>query len=464
MNKLWFILAVIVSSVLSPAFSLPTKPNIIFILADDLGYGDLGCYGQQKIPTPHIDALAKRGIRFTQAYAGGPVCTPSRSVLMTGLHNGHTPARDNVPHYRSYLVAKDVTIAELLKEQGYRTGGIGKWSLGDPGTEGDATNQGFDMWFGYQNQDHAHYYFPEYLDDSWSPTRRVEYPGNSVSRSVYSHDVMTERALEFIDKNTENPFFLYAAYTVPHFSSGEEDPDKLAVPSLEPYSNKPWSLAAKKYGVMVSRLDKDVGRIVGRVEELGLGENTLIIFTSDQGPLGTGPYEELDNNGPLRGAKRSLYEGGIRVPFIAVWPGQIPADRVSKEIITFWDMLPTLVELSGGGLPTKIDGVSVLNAFLGKSLSVTHEYLYWDYGHTRRRYDQAVRWGRWKGVRLGVGSLIELYDLEADPGETNDISDAHPEVVLKIAQYMKEASIPSDRYPVGQLYRGSPIWKQSDHW
>jgi arylsulfatase A-like enzyme len=433
-------------------------------MADDLGYGDLGCYGQEKIPTPNIDALALEGIRFTQAYAGGPVCTSSRSVLMTGLHNGHSPARDNVPHYDTYLKDEDLTIAELLKEAGYRTGGIGKWSLGDPGTIGDATHQGFDMWFGYQNQDHAHYYFPDYLDDSESPNGRAEFPGNSVTREVYSHDAMTERALKFVKESAKEPFFLYAAYTVPHFASNEEDPDGLAVPSLEPHENKPWSLAAKKYGAMVTKLDNDVGRLVGLLNELGIRENTLIIFTSDHGPLGSGPVEELDSNGPLRGAKRSLYEGGLRVPFIVNWPGVIPSGELSHEIITFWDMLPTLAEVAGVEAPEGIDGISVLEVLKGDSQNANHDYLYWDYGHCRQRYDQAVRLGDWKGIRLGLDNPVQLYDLGSDLSETHDLASEYPEVVESITLIMDSAATPSSRYTIGNLYTGSPIWQQSDHW
>lgn len=436
-----------------------SRPNIVFIMADDLGFGDVGCYGQTMIQTPNIDALAKEGIRFTQAYAGGPVCTSSRSSLMTGLHNGHAPARDNVPHYDSYLEADHVTLAEVLQEAGYRCGGIGKWSLGDPGTVGDATKQGFDMWFGYQNQDHAHYYFPEYLDDSAAPSGRVEFPGNSRTRRVYSHDVMTDRALEFIEDSAGSPFFLYAAYTVPHFADRSEDPDRLSVPSLGEYENKPWSVAAKKYASMVSRLDRDVGRIVQLVEHLGLSENTLIVFTSDQGPLSGGPSEELNSNGPLRGAKRTLYEGGVRIPFIVRWKGRVPAEQTSDETIAFWDMLPTLAEVAGVTSVPDVDGHSVLDAFFGKALGKRHEYLYWDYGHTRRRYDQAVRLEDWKGIRLGVGEPIRLYNLRRDLGESQDVASQHPDVVERVAEIMDTAATPDDRYEVGKPYEGKPIWE-----
>ena len=451
-------------SLLSLPFILVGQPNIIFIMADDLGYGDLGCYGQKLIKTPHIDRLAEEGVRFSQAYAGAPVCTSSRCVLMTGVHNGHSVARDNVPHYDTYLRNSDVTIAEVLKEVGYRCGGVGKWSLGDPGTEGDATNQGFDMWYGYQNQDHAHYYFPEYLDDSENPNGRQSFPANSQSRESYSHDMLTERALKFIEDSGDEPFFLYAAYTVPHFASKDEDPDGLAVPSLEPYADKPWSLAARKYASMIHRLDADVGRMVALIERLGLAEKTLIIVTSDHGPLGRGPVEELDSNGPLRGAKRSLYEGGIRVPFIVRWPGKIPLGKVSDEIITFWDMLPTFAALAGNSPPSGLDGVSVIEAFQGGSLNSPHDYLYWDYGHCRQRYDQAVRWKNWKGIRHGVGGEIQLFNLERDLGETLDVAKVHPEIVKEIEAIMEKAVIPHERYPVGELYQGDAIWKRADHW
>jgi len=437
------------------------RPNIVLIMADDLGYGDLGCYGQQHFSTPHIDALAERGIRFTQAYAGGPVCTSSRSALMTGLHGGHTPARDNVPHYETYLRTNDITVAEILQSRGYRCGGVGKWSLGDPGTEGDATNQGFDMWFGYQNQDHAHYYYPDYLDDSALPSGKLQLPNNSLTKSDYSHDLLTERALDFISDSAEGSFFLYVAYTLPHFSHGSEDPDRLAVPDWEVFGHPRWSDAAKKYAAMVKRLDDDVERIVRHIQRLGLSENTLIIFTSDNGPLGSGPSEELNNNGPLRGAKRSLYEGGIRVPFIASWPGEIPHGTVSDEVIVFWDLLSTFAEISGADAPTAIDGISIVNALKGRGLSDKRDYLYWDYGHTRPRYDQTVRVGDWKGIRFGRGSKLELYNLKSDIGETKDLAAAHPDIVSRIEGIMENAVIPSDRYPIGDLYQGGPIWKKT---
>lgn len=435
----------------------PTRPNIIFLMADDLGYADLGCYGQKLIETPHIDRLAAQGIRFTQAYAGGPVCAASRAVLMTGLHNGHAPARDNVPHYPSYLQEGDVTIAEALKQAGYRCGGVDKWSLGDAGTVGRATNQGFDMWFGYLNQDHAHYYFTEYLDDN---EKRLELTGNRRSQKHYSHDLLTERALKFIQESQAQPFFLYAAYTLPHFSAKEEDAHGLAIPSTDPYSQKDWDAKSKKYAAMIHRLDRDVGRIVTLINKLQLKNRTLIIFTSDNGGHGGVP-QRFDTNGSLRGYKRDLTEGGIRVPFIASWPGAIPANQVSHEIIAFQDMLPTLAELAGADTPKNLDGISMARAFRGQRLESPREFLYWDYGHCRARFDQAVRWKNWKAIRLGRTGKIQLYDLSQDLGETQNVADSHPAVLRQMAEFMESAMTPSPRYPIGNIYRGKPLWQPS---
>jgi arylsulfatase A-like enzyme len=433
-----------------------SPPNIIFIMADDLGYGDLGCYGQKMIRTPHIDRLAENGMRFTQAYAGGPVCTPSRSVLMTGLHNGHTPARDNIPHYHTYLQEGDVTIAEILNKAGYRTGGVGKWSLGDAKTVGRATNQGFDMWLGYLNQDHAHYYYTEYLDYNEG---RLELTDNEILRDHYSHHVLTSGALSFIRGSASKPFFLYLAYTLPHYSASSEDEHRLSVPSTAPYSDYPWPESAKKYAAMLHILDTDVGRVVQLVEELGLSGNTLIIFTSDNGGHDA-IWKEFNTSGPLRGYKRDLTEGGIRVPFIASWPGKIAAGETNHELIAFQDIMPTFAEMAGAELPEKIDGISFLPALTGKPQTEKHPFLYWDYGHCRSRYDQAVRLGKWKGIRYGVQGEIQLYNLETDISEEKNVANMHPSIIYEISQIMESAVIPDDRYQVGKLYNGGPIWKK----
>ena len=430
------------------------KPNVIFIMADDMGYGEAGCYGQELIQTPNIDRMAAEGMRFTQAYAGGTVCTPSRSVLMTGLHGGHTPARDNVPHYHTYLEEEDLTLAEVMKNAGYITGGVGKWSLGDSGTIGRATNQGFDMWLGYLNQDHAHYYYPEYLDLNET---RLELTGNTVTRDRYSHHILTNGALNFIRDQATKPFFLYVAYTLPHFASSQEDEHGLTVPSLHPYQDHPWPERAKKYAAMIHMLDRDVGKILNLVEALELTEKTLIIFTSDNGGHNS-TWESFHTSGPLRGFKRDLYEGGIRVPFIARWPGRIPAGKVSNELITFQDIMPTFAELAGTVPPPGIDGISLLDVLAGKPLKQKHKYLYWDYGHCRSRYDQAVRKGKWKGIRFGLNGDIQLYDLDKDVGEQTDISDQYPAIVHEMERIMETAVIPNPRYEVGKIYKGRPIW------
>ena len=433
-----------------------TKPNIVFIMADDLGYGDLGCYGQPHILTPNIDRLAEQGIRFTQVYAGGTVCAPSRSCLMTGTHGGHTRVRDNIPHYREYFGEDEVTVAKMLKSAGYRCGGIGKWSLGDAGTAGRATNQGFDTWLGYLNQDHAHYYYTEYLDDDEG---RLEMPGNGRSHEFYSHDLMTERALKFIRESKDQPFFFYGAYTVPHFGAKTEDPTGFPVPSDAPYTEKDWDQKSKNYAAMITRLDGDVGRIVALIDSLELSDRTLIVFTSDNGPWGAAP-KMFDSNGPLRGVKRDMYEGGIRVPFIARWPAHCPAGNVSDEVFAFWDMLPTFAELAGAKVPSGRDGISVVPALRGEKLVNPHEYLYWDYGHCRKVYHQAVRMGNWKAIRHGQDADLELYDLSQDIAETQDVAEQHADVVDKVRRIMAAAATPSDRYPIGTIYKGKPIWQK----
>lgn len=465
MNKFFFPTLIILVSINILGWSQNPKnrPNVVFIMADDLGYGDLGCYGQENMRTPNIDKLASEGMRFSQAYAGAPVCAPSRCVLMTGLHNGHAVVRDNVPHYHSYLRDQDITIPEILKKEGYKCGGVGKWSLGDTQTIGSATNQGFDMWFGYLNQDHAHYYYTEYLDDSYRSENqyRYELPGNTKSREFYSHNLMTERALQFIRDSYDEPFFLYVSYTLPHFSAPSEDVDELAVPSTEPYTQEDWEEKSKKYAAMVNMLDADVGRMIHLLNDLNLSDNTIVIFTSDNG--GTSSVgKNLKTNGVLRGYKTNLTEGGIRVPFIVRWPGKIPKGTKSDNIIAFQDMMPTIAELTGADTPEGVDGISMANLLFGKKQEKQHRYLYWDYGHCRNRYDQAVRMGKWKGIRLGQGENIQLYDLDTDISEMHNLAEDYPEIVEEITKIMKTAYIPNERYPIGVKYTGSPIWKKSD--
>lgn len=436
------------------------RPNIIFIMADDLGYGDLGSYGQKKILTPNIDRLAEEGMRFTQAYAGSSVCAPSRSSLLTGFHNGHNRIRDNLPH-GVYLRPDDFTIAELLKQAGYSTGGVGKWGVGIPGSWGLPNQQGFDYWCGHYNQDQAHFYYPDYL---WENDKLVLLQEmvieNEVGKLVgnrggenrfYTHDLFTAKALDFIKRNRENPFFLFASYTVPHFSTYPKDsPKHFIVPSDEPYTGKDWPQIAKNYAAMITHLDRDVGKIVELIKELGLKKNTLIIFTSDNGPYKgvDTPIEFFDSNGPLKGGKRNLYEGGIRIPFIAKWKDVIPEGTVNDHPIAFWDILPTFAELIDYPAQIKTDGISILPELRGKS-SKRHEYLYWDYGHARKTYIQALKYGKYKGINTNVENTnyFELYDLEKDSGEMEDISGEHPELVRQIQSLMQQAHTPTEDYP-----------------
>lgn len=457
----------------SSAVAKPRKrPNIIFIMADDLGYNDLGCYGQKKIVTPNIDQLAAEGTMFTQAYAGSTVCAPSRCSLMTGMHNGHNRIRDNLPN-SIWLRPDDVTVVEILKQAGYKTGGIGKWSLGNPGSWGVPNYQGFDYWYGQIDQNHAHFYYPDYLweNDEVVMLQKVvienevgKLVGNRGGQKMfYTHDLYTEKAIDFIRDNRENPFFLYLSYTIPHFSDYPKDsPDHYLVPSNEPYSKKDWPQIAKNYAAMITRMDSDVGRITALIKEFGLDSNTIIFFTSDNGPYKgvSTPIEFFDSNGVLRGGKRDLYEGGIRVPFIARWPGEIPAGVTNDQIVAFWDILPTLAQIAGLPAPSKIDGISILPSLLGQKQK-QHEYLYWDYGHVRKTFKQAIRMDRWKAVRIGVDEPLELYHLRDDPGETTDLAAKHPEIVTKIESLMEKAYAYSPDYPVKGLNGESYRFKQS---
>jgi len=425
------------------------KPNIIFIMADDLGYADLGCYGQKQILTPNIDQLAKEGTRYTQVYAGATVCAPSRSCLMTGTHGGNTRVRDNLPH-GVFLQPDDVTVAEVLKKAGYKTAGIGKWSLGNPGSWGVPIYQGFDEYFGQLNQDQAHFYYPDYL---WDNDKVMLLKGNrGGKKGEYTHDLFTERALDIINRNKQNNFFLYLAYTIPHYSDySHNSPLSQVVPSDEPYTDKDWPQVEKNYAAMVTRMDKDVGSIMSLLKELGIDDNTIVFFTSDNGPCDCCSHqiEFFESNGDLRGVKRDMYEGGIRIPMIVRWPGQVPVGRVSETIWAFWDFLPTVEDLAGLPISKNINGISYLNELLGKPQTEEHEYFYWDYGHVRDTYMQAVRFGKWKGINMGVNAPFELYDLSTDIGEINNVAEANPDIVTQIKAKMEEAYVASEDYPIG---------------
>ncbi len=439
--------------------SAADQPNIIFIMADDLGYGDLGCYGQEVIQTPNIDRLAAEGLRFTDHYAGSTVCAPARCTLMTGLHTGHARVRgnDRVP-----LEPDDVTVADVLQAAGYATGLIGKWGLGEPESTGIPNRQGFDYFFGYLNQKHAHNYYPEYL---WRQEVQVRLPGNrigpeegvSVERVTYSHDLLAEKALSFVERNQEKPFFLYLALTIPHANNegSRVTGDGMEVPDYGIYADEDWPNVQKGQAAMITLMDADIGRLLAKLKELELDDDTIVFFTSDNGPHREGGkgYDPdfFESRGPLRGIKRDLYEGGIRVPMIARWPGKIKAGSTSDHVWAFWDVLPTLAELAGAESPKEIDGISAVPSLFGSEAAGREqeepEFLYWEF-HEGRASKQAARMGKWKGVRLAPSAPIELYDLEADLGEQNDIAAQHPEIVSKITTYLDTERTESEHWPL----------------
>ena len=442
----------------------PKHPNIIFILADDLGYGDLGCYGQAKIKTPNIDRLAAEGMRFTQCYAGSTVCAPSRSALMTGQHTGHTRVRGNEP---VPLRPEDVTVAEVLQKAGYKTGAFGKWGLGLANTTGVPTKQGFDEWFGYLSQTHAHDYYPTQL---FRNDEIMFFDENSAGRKgAWSHNLFTKTATNFVRSYKYFSFFLYLPYTVPHANNEltKVTGNGMEIPSDAPYSKEDWPQQEKNKAAMITRLDRDIGAILDQLEKLSIDDNTIIFFTSDNGPHKEGGVkpEFFNSSGGLRGIKRDMYEGGIRVPMIVRWPGKIPAGKVSDQVWAFWDFLPTAAEIAGQPLPTntvaaasntggtsvpasrgQMDGISMLPTLLGQKQTNQHEFLYWEFHE--RGTKQAVRMGDWKAVRLAPKEPLELYNLKTDRTETNNVAADNPQIVSKIENYLLTARSESERWPI----------------
>jgi arylsulfatase A len=440
------------------------QPNIIYILADDLGYGDISLFGQDHFKTPNIDRIAKEGIRFTQHYSGSTVCAPSRSCLMTGLHTGHTPIRGNFeikPEGQKPMPAETVTVAELLEKEGYVTGAFGKWGLGFPGSEGDPTKQGFEAFFGYNCQRIAHNYYPYHV---WENENKLILTGNEGrEEGVYAPEMIQERTLEFIEANRDKPFFCYVPHVIPHAEMfapesymerfrGKFLPEKNFDgtddgPNFRDggYGSQPESHAA--FVAMVTMLDDHVGQILDKVDELGIADNTIILFTSDNGPHmeGGADPEYFDSNGPLRGHKRDLYEGGIRVPLLARWPGKIKAGSKTDHVSAFWDFLPTVCDLAGIKTPKGIDGISYAPTLLRSGKQQAHSFLYWAFHERGGRV--AVRKDDWKLVKYNVDkdadAKWELYDLSKDVGESRDVASRYPEVVRELSSLAVGAEVPS---------------------
>jgi len=438
----------------------PSKPNIIYMLADDLGYGDLSCYGQTHFETPNIDRLAAEGMRFTNHYSGATVCAPSRCALMTGKHGGHTYIRGNKefkPEGQHPMPDTEFTIAKMLREQQYVTGAFGKWGLGFVGTTGDPNVQGFDQFYGYNCQRMAHNYYPDHL---WENDQRIELSGNA-NRGIdqYAPELIHENALDFIRQNRDTNFFLFYPSVIPHAEllipekylkefrgkftpemayEGVDDGDSYRI---GPYGSQPESHAA--FAAMVTLLDQQVGEVMDLVSELGLAENTLIIFTSDNGPHleGGADPDYFDSNGPLTGYKRDLYEGGIRVPMIARWTDHIQEGSTNDHVSAFWDVMPTFAEITHANIPAEIDGISFLPTLQGKEEQPKHDYLYWEFHEKGGR--QALRKDHWKIVRYDIKTdpdrPIQLFDLAADPSEQNDLAKVNPEKLKELTDLMLNA-------------------------
>jgi len=435
----------------------PRRANIILIVADDLGYGDLGCYGQSRIKTPNIDQLAAEGMRFTDFYAGSTVCAPSRCALMTGLHTGHCLVRGNADQA---LGPGDFTVAELLKAAGYHTGLIGKWGLGNDHTSGVPQRKGFEEFVGYLDQTDAHDYYTDHL---WRYDSRTgydgleEFPENQANRrGIYMHDLFTRAALNYVninkptDENHHRSFFLYLAYTIPHANNeeGRRTGNGMQVPSDAPYSDQQWPQPEKNKAAMITRLDNDIGKLVAKLKELKIDENTIIFFTSDNGPHKEGGVDPkfFQSAGPLRGIKRDLYEGGIRVPLIVHWPARIKPGQVNHQPWAFWDLMPTAAQIANTNAPAGIDGISILPTLLGKKQTDRHDFLYWEFHE--RGFQQAARMGDWKAVRPQAGEPLELYNLKTDLGEKTNVATQHPDVVAKFEAYFKSARTDSDQWPI----------------
>ena len=464
----WMLNAVLVglSSTLAAGTFLQAaeQPNIIFIMADDLGYGDLGCYGQTIIKTPRLDQMAAEGMRFTQFYSGCPVCAPSRSVLMTGQHTGHTHVRGNAGTTDTSIQSlrdQDVTVAEILKQRNYSTALIGKWGLGEVDQPGFPLRQGFDYFYGYLNQVHAHNYYPTFLyrnDQEVKLRNEVQLPegkepgflgGYATKRVDYSHDLIAEEALKFVREKAGGPFFLYLALTTPHANNEATRMvgNGAEVPTFGIYANEDWPDQDKGQAAMITRMDADIGRLLDTLHELQIDEQTLVFFTSDNGPHDESNHnlERFHPSGPLRGIKRSLTEGGVRVPMLARWPGKIKAGAVSDQLGYFADILPTLSEVAGAKVDLKTDGISIVPTMLGQGKQQHHEYLYWEFYEQGSR--QSVRFGDWVAIRQPmISGVVELYDVSKDIGQKSNVAAEHPDLIKQASGYMDAAHVPHENW------------------
>ena len=444
----------------------PRKPNLIYILADDLGYGELGCYGQKVILTPQLDRMAQEGMKFSQFYAGAAVCAPSRSVLLTGQHQGRTRVRGNAgarnPQAQA-LKGDDLTFARLLQQSGYRTGLIGKWGLGDVGAaeSGLPRRQGFDEFFGYLNQQHAHNHFPDFLwrNETKVPLRndlvRVgpNGAGYATKPAQYADDLFAEECLRFVAENKDRPFFLFWSMVVPHANNERTRRlgDGAEVPDYGPYAGKDWPNPDKGQAAMISRMDDHVGRLLAQLRKLGLAENTLVVFTSDNGPHDESRHDltRFAPAAPFSGIKRSLTDGGIRVPFLAWWPGRIKPGSACEHAAYAGDWFATVMELAGAKLPAGLDSTSLVPALEGRATAPAHDYFYWE-SHDGA-FRQAVLFeGRWKAIRQGAADrLVRLYDLRTDPAESHDLAMKQPALARQLGDYLAKARTDSPDWVPG---------------
>lgn len=441
-----------------------TRPNILFILADDLGYGDLGSYGQKEIKTPRLDRMAEEGLRFTHCYAGGPKCATSRASLLTGKLSTHLDNRGNQSSHPDYewmpLLQKETTVFKVLQDAGYSTGVIGKWGMVEvdhgPESEGNPNKHGVDYFYGAMDHMHANVAYPRF---HWRNGKREYIPQNnneSKADDVYAHDLYTKEALSFIRQNKSEEFFLYLAYSIPHANSyytgtdQETDPRRLHIPSNESYSDEDWPEVERNFAAMITRMDRDVGVILDLLDELGISENTIVFFSSDNGPHSQADHEPefFNSNGSLKGYKGDFYEGGIRVPMIVRQPGSIKPGKVTDEIVAFWDFLPTAAEIAGTPAPSGIDGKSFLPLLRGQSTREKSPLVWEFHGTNSKSVSFGIREGNWKGVIDEFDTPMELYNLSSDPSEENNIAAEHPEVVTRLERAILKSRTPSIYWPI----------------